>query len=45
MCAQRLFASEVDAGDSHLVGQLVGVVVALPLGQTPVDPAPLAGEL
>jgi hypothetical protein len=46
MCVQRLFASEVDAGDAHLaVGQLVGVVVGLHLDQTPVDPAPLAGEL
>jgi hypothetical protein len=46
MCAQRLFASEVDAGDAHpAVGQLVGVAVGLHLDQTPVDPAPLAGEL
>jgi hypothetical protein len=49
MCAQRLFASEVDVGDAHLaVGQLVGVLAVLAglhLGQTPVDPAPLAGQL
>jgi hypothetical protein len=46
MCAQRLFASEVDAGDAHLVvGHLAGVVVGLHLDQIPVDPAPLPGEL
>ena len=45
MCAQRLFASDVDEGDAHLaVGQPVGVVVGPLLDQTPVDPAPLAGE-
>lgn len=46
MCAQRLFASGVDVGDAHLaVGLLVGVVVGPLLDQTPVVPAPLAGEL
>jgi len=46
MCAQRLFASEVDVGDAHLVvGQLVGVVVGPHLDQAPVAPVPLAGEL
>jgi len=46
MCAQRLFASDVDAGHVHLaVEQLVGVVVGLLLDQAPVDPAPLAGQL
>jgi hypothetical protein len=41
MCAQILFASQVDAGDAQLVGEVVGLL----LDQIPVDPAPLAGEL